>query len=172
MRSIFRLAILAAFALLATQGWAFLRRLRHHPTARGPRGSYPRQLATRSSIPLQRGCNTRSLKSTRRTIRRAGNRILLIRTRATIRLTSNFIAKFGAPERYAYGPSQYEGLDLYRSMGPPGHAKHAPTMIFIHGGAWRGGSASGYGYFAENFVEAGANLVVLDFINVTQTVGC
>jgi len=87
-------------------------------------------------------------------------------------LTANYIAANGPPERYAYGPSQYEGLDLYRSLvGPPGQAKKAPTMICIHGGAWRGGSASGSGYFAENFVQAGANLVILDFINVTQTVG-
>ena len=72
------------------------------------------------------------------------------------------------PERYAYGPSPYEGLDLYRTTARHGHA---PTMIFIHGGAWRAGSALGAGYMAENYLEAGANFVALDFINVTQTVG-
>jgi len=82
-------------------------------------------------------------------------------------LSQNYVNTFGAPERYVYGPSQYEGLDLYRTTA----STRAPTMIFIHGGAWRGGAASGYAYFAQNFVEAGANLVVLDFINVTQTVG-
>ncbi len=83
-------------------------------------------------------------------------------------LTAGALDRFGPPERYAYGTSQYEGLDLYRT---PREGRHAPTMIFIHGGAWRGGSASSYGYFAENYLDAGANLVVLDFINVTQTVG-
>jgi arylformamidase len=83
-------------------------------------------------------------------------------------LTAGFIDRFGPPERYAYGPSRFEGLDLYRTTAGEGHA---PTMIFIHGGAWRGGSAAGFGYAAESYVEAGANLVVLDFINVTQTVG-
>ena len=80
-------------------------------------------------------------------------------------LTNQFLARFGAPERYSYGPSKYEGLDLYRTSV---NSDTAPTMIFIHGGAWRSGSASSYGYFAENFVNAGANLVVLDFINVIQ----
>jgi arylformamidase len=83
-------------------------------------------------------------------------------------LTANFIAKFGTPERYSYGPEATEKLDLYRTSTNPGHA---PTMIFIHGGAWRSGAASSYGYFAENFVQAGANLVVLDFVNVIQTGG-
>src|SRR6185369_8568223 len=55
---------------------------------------------------------------------------------------------------------------LYRTS-----AAHAPTMIFIHGGAWRGGSALGSGYQAEMYVDAGANFIALDFINVTQTVG-
>ncbi len=83
-------------------------------------------------------------------------------------MNADFLSRFGPPERYAYGPSKYEGLDLYRTSAGQGHA---PTMIFIHGGAWRGGSASSYAYMAENFVQAGANFVVLDFINVTQTVG-
>jgi arylformamidase len=83
-------------------------------------------------------------------------------------MTANFLSRFGPPERHAYGPNQYERLDLYRVTAGQ---NQAPTMIFIHGGAWRTGSASSYGYFAENFVQAGANLVILDFINVTQTVG-
>jgi arylformamidase len=82
--------------------------------------------------------------------------------------TNQFLAKYGAPERHAYGFNQYEGLDFYKTSISP---ETAPTMIFIHGGAWRGGSSSSYGYFAENFVNAGANLVVLDFINVIQSGG-
>jgi arylformamidase len=82
-------------------------------------------------------------------------------------MTADFRSRL-PPERYAYGPSQFEGLDLYRTSA---WVKHAPTMIFIHGGAWRAGSAQGAGYMAENYVDAGANFIALDFINVTQTVG-
>jgi arylformamidase len=81
-------------------------------------------------------------------------------------LRAEFLERFGPPERYAYGPTANEGLDLYRTQ-----ARRAPTMIYIHGGAWRGGSASGAGSMAENFVTAGANLVSLDFINVIQSGG-
>jgi len=83
-------------------------------------------------------------------------------------LRAEFLARFGPPERYAYGPSAVEGLDLYRTPAGKGNA---PTMIYIHGGAWRGGSAAGSGSMAENFVSAGANLVALDFINVIQSGG-
>jgi len=82
--------------------------------------------------------------------------------------TNQVLAKNGAPARYSYGPNQFEGLDVYKTSINPASA---PTMIFIHGGAWRGGSSSSYGYFAENFVNAGANLIVLDFINVIQSNG-
>jgi arylformamidase len=83
-------------------------------------------------------------------------------------LAADFLARFGKPERYAYGPNQFEGLDFYRT--PAGHGD-APTMIYIHGGAWRSGSASGSASMAENFVSAGANLVALDFINAIQSGG-
>jgi arylformamidase len=83
-------------------------------------------------------------------------------------LRADFLDRFGPPERYAYGPSPVEGLDLYRTPAGQGYA---PTMIYIHGGAWRAGSAAGAGSLAENFVSAGANLVSLDFINVIQSGG-
>src|SRR3954468_18244158 len=87
-------------------------------------------------------------------------------TRAN-QLRAEFIERFGPPERYAYGKTAVEGLDLYRTSA----GRHAPTMIYIHGGAWRSGTAAGSGSMAENFVTAGANLVVLDFINVIQAGG-
>lgn len=83
-------------------------------------------------------------------------------------LSADFLERFGPPERHAYGPSQFEGLDLYRTRAGQGHA---PTMIYIHGGAWRAGSAAGAASMAENFVAGGANLVSLDFINVIQSGG-
>ena len=83
-------------------------------------------------------------------------------------LGAEFIDRFGPPERHAYGPSADEGLDLYRAHSG---SEHAPTMIHIHGGAWRDGSAAGAAFMAENFIAAGANLVALDFVDVVQSGG-
>jgi arylformamidase len=44
-------------------------------------------------------------------------------------------------------------------------------MVFIHGGSWRGGRSSQFTVYAEPFVKAGANFVVLDFTNVRETNG-
>lgn len=75
----------------------------------------------------------------------------------------------GAPQRVAYGPSEHEMLDIYRAPSPP--AGGAPINVFIHGGAWRGGSAATNALIAEPLVGAGAHAVVLDFINVDQAGG-
>jgi arylformamidase len=81
-------------------------------------------------------------------------------------------ARIGEPLRFAYGPTPIEALDVYR---PPGndHAAGAaaPVAIFVHGGAWRTGSASEFTFLAEPFVRAGANFAVLDFINVDDAGG-
>ncbi len=75
-------------------------------------------------------------------------------------------ARLGAPQRYAYGATPIEGLDVYPTKRP-----NAPINIFIHGGAWRGGLAKDFGYGAELFVHAGAHYVVPDFINVIEAGG-
>ncbi len=75
-------------------------------------------------------------------------------------------ARLGAPQRVAYGPTPVEMLDIFRTSRP-----NAPVMVFVHGGAWRGGFAKDYAFPAENFVHAGAHYVVLDFINVIETGG-
>jgi len=75
-------------------------------------------------------------------------------------------ARLGAPQRVAYGPSPIEMLDIFRARSP-----NAPVVVFIHGGAWRGGLARDYAFPAENFVHAGAHFVVLDFINVIEAGG-
>jgi len=74
--------------------------------------------------------------------------------------------RLGAPERFAYGPTPIEGLDLYRAKKP-----NAPVGIFIHGGAWRNGQAAEFTYLAEPFVHAGAHFAVLDFTNVDDAGG-
>jgi arylformamidase len=72
----------------------------------------------------------------------------------------------GEPLRLAYGPGPNEKLEVYRCPKPG-----APVNVYIHGGAWRSGSARDHAYPAEMLVRAGAHLVVPDFDNVTQTGG-
>jgi arylformamidase len=84
--------------------------------------------------------------------------------------------RIGEPLRFAYGPTPIEGLDLYRSASTSTAAgkeggERAPIAIFVHGGAWRSGSASEFTLLAEPFVHAGAHFAVLDFTNVNDTDG-
>jgi len=72
----------------------------------------------------------------------------------------------GAPERVAYGPSEIEKADIYRTK-----RANAPVNIFVHGGAWRANRAADYAFLAEPFVNAGAHYVVLDFTNVDDAGG-
>jgi arylformamidase len=72
----------------------------------------------------------------------------------------------GKPDRVAYGPAAIEKVDIYKTARP-----NAPTMIFLHGGAWRNGrSAQGVG-LAEPFVKAGAHFINVEFDNVPETNG-
>ncbi len=57
-----------------------------------------------------------------------------------------------------YGPSDAEKLDIF-----PATADDAPVVVFIHGGAWIGGSKDQYSYAAEHFVAAGAACAVVEF---------
>src|SRR6266508_3258669 len=75
-------------------------------------------------------------------------------------------AAIGAPERVAYGQTEIEKLDIYRTT----RAK-APVNIFVHGGAWRANRAADYACLAEPFVRAGAHYVILDFTNVDDAGG-
>lgn len=70
-------------------------------------------------------------------------------------------ARLGAPRSFAYGPTAIERLDVYPTARPK-----APVMVFLHGGAWRGGDARSQAYPAETFVQAGAHWVVPDFATV------
>jgi len=72
----------------------------------------------------------------------------------------------GPPQRVAYGPTELEKLDIYRTK-----RANAPINIFIHGGAWQNGRAAEFTYQAEPFVKAGAHYVVPDFINVREAGG-
>src|SRR5215813_2789451 len=52
-------------------------------------------------------------------------------------------AAIGVPERVAYGPTEIEKLDIYRTK-----RAHAPVNIFVHGGAWRANRAADYACLA------------------------
>lgn len=70
------------------------------------------------------------------------------------------------PQRFSYGASPIEGIDVYRTDRP-----RAPIAAFVHGGAWRAGQASDYAFAAECFVTAGINFVPLDFANIDAVGG-
>jgi arylformamidase len=63
----------------------------------------------------------------------------------------------------AYGPTEDEVLDIF-----PAEREAAPIHVFVHGGAWRGGSKDLYSFPADTFVPAGATYVALNFANVPK----
>jgi arylformamidase len=67
-------------------------------------------------------------------------------------------ARIGQPVRIAYGPTDIEKLDLYKTQ-----RSNAPILIFIHGGEWRFGSAKSTAFPAEVFINAGAHYVLPDY---------
>ncbi len=74
--------------------------------------------------------------------------------------------RLGAPLRLSYGASEIEKLDVYKARKP-----NAPIFVFIHGGSWLGGTARDHGYPAEMFVNAGANFIAIDFIQIREAGG-
>ena len=70
------------------------------------------------------------------------------------------------PQRVPYGSTDIEALDIYKTQRP-----NAPIRIFIHGGAWRNGTAKQSAYPAEMFVKAGAHYIALDFVSVDNAGG-
>jgi arylformamidase len=94
----------------------------------------------------------------------ASNRDQLTHRRAV--LSELVRQRLGAPQRFAYGDSPSEGLDVYTTS-----SSNTPVNVFIHGGAWRTGAARDFGVLAELFVHAGAHFIALDFNNVDQAGG-
>jgi arylformamidase len=106
----------------------------------------------------------------------APNRPLIVTRR--IAASERTRAILGPPQRVAYGPSEYEWLDIFRaapSLSSPasgrGKGGSAPINVFVHGGAWRRNKGPDYHLQAEALVNAGAHSVILDFINVEQAGG-
>ncbi|HXQ53341.1 MAG TPA: alpha/beta hydrolase [Stellaceae bacterium] len=74
--------------------------------------------------------------------------------------------RLGLPERFPYGESAIEQLDVFRAK-----RANAPIFVFIHGGAWRNGVAKDHAYAAEAFVQSGVTYVVPDFVWVQDAGG-
>ena len=94
----------------------------------------------------------------------APNQQLLAKRRAAASAAA--LERLGPPQRVAYGTSEHEKLDIYKTYRP-----NAPVNVYVHGGAWRNGEAKSFAGPAEMFVNAGANFVILDFVQVQETGG-
>jgi arylformamidase len=80
-------------------------------------------------------------------------------------LSDDVRARLGAPRRLSYGATPVAALDVYRAKDG------APIQIFIHGGAWRSGTAKEWAFPADMFVHRGAHFVVPDFVSVVDAGG-
>ncbi|MGH7873397.1 MAG: alpha/beta hydrolase [Candidatus Binatia bacterium] len=90
-------------------------------------------------------------------------KLLAVRRAAASKAT---MARLGEPMRIAYGPTEIEKLDIYKTA-----RANAPVNVYIHGGAWRNGQAKDFAAPAEVFINAGAHFVVVDFIQTAETGG-
>jgi arylformamidase len=75
-------------------------------------------------------------------------------------------ARLGEPQRFQYGASEIEGVDVYKAK-----RANAPINIYIHGGAWRNGRSADFALLAEMIVNAGAHSVIVDFNNIDDVGG-
>ena len=97
------------------------------------------------------------------TVYAPNQKLLALRRAAASKAT---LARLGEPMRLAYGPTEIEKLDIYKTARP-----NAPVNVYIHGGAWRNGQAKDFAFPAEVFINAGAHFVVVDFVQITETGG-
>ena len=75
-------------------------------------------------------------------------------------------SRIGEPERFAYGPSAVEHLDVFRAA-----RANAPIFVFVRGGAWRATAIDRYAFAAELFVNAGAHFVLVQYTGVEEAGG-
>ena len=80
--------------------------------------------------------------------------------------SESVLKRLGLPQRVAYGPTEIEKLDIHKTR-----RQNAPVVIYIHGGAWRNGTAKDFAAPAEMFMNAGAHFVVPDFVQVQDAGG-
>jgi arylformamidase len=96
----------------------------------------------------------------------APNRELVHGRRAAANARAKAI--LGAPQRFQYGATEIEGVDVYRAKG---NGRSAPVCLYIHGGAWRNGRSADFALLAEPVVNAGAHSVIVDFNNIDDVGG-
>ena len=77
-------------------------------------------------------------------------------------------ARLGAPQRFQYGASEIESVDVYRTKKNP---DNAPINVYVHGGAWRNGRSANFAFLSEMIVDAGAHSVIVDFNNIDDVGG-
>ena len=82
--------------------------------------------------------------------------------------TARAKARLGAPQRYQYGASEIESVDVYRTSKNP---DNAPINVYVHGGAWRNGRSADFVFLSEMIVDAGAHSVIVDFNNIDDVGG-
>src|SRR5262249_214898 len=82
--------------------------------------------------------------------------------------TARAKARLGAPERFQYGATDIESVDVYRAKKNP---DNAPINVYVHGGAWRNGRSAGFVFLSEMIVDAGAHSVIVDFNNIDDVGG-
>jgi len=80
--------------------------------------------------------------------------------------SESVLKRLGLPQRVAYGPTEVEKLDIHKTQ-----RQNAPVVIYIHGGAWRNGTAKDFAFPAEMFMDAGTHFVVPDFVQVQDAGG-
>jgi arylformamidase len=76
------------------------------------------------------------------------------------------LAELGEPERLTYGSGPKQGLDWYRTDRPG-----APIHVYFHGGAWGWGDARSNAFIAGPSVNAGAHVVIPDYVKVIEVDG-
>jgi len=77
-------------------------------------------------------------------------------------------ARLGAPQRFQYGSSEIESVDVYRATKNP---DNVPINVYVHGGAWRNGRSADFVFLSEMIVDAGAHSVIVDFSNIDDVGG-
>ena len=63
--------------------------------------------------------------------------------------------RLGPPRRFAYGPTEIEGLDVWTTKKP-----NAPVMVFIHGGYWQALDESWFSFVAPPLLARGVSVAI------------
>jgi arylformamidase len=78
-------------------------------------------------------------------------------------LSTGVRRRLGDPERFAYGPSAAEHIDIFRC-----EQSNAPIVVYVHGGAWRKNPAERFAFPAEHVTAAGAHYAVVEFAGIEE----